>query len=63
VLLLPGAAAPDGAAWRVQKTATGWQALLRLPGPADGGKVQVDLNVWAPYRDEPALIKDLLSAK
>jgi cytochrome c553 len=63
VLVLTLAAAPDGAAWRVQKTATGWQALLRLPGPADGGKVQADLNVWAPYRDEPALIKDLLSSK
>jgi hypothetical protein len=62
VTVLALAAPPDGAAWRVQKGGAGWQVLLRVPAPADG-KVQLDLRVWAPYRDEPALLKELYSAK
>jgi mono/diheme cytochrome c family protein len=55
--------APDGSTWRLRKTPSGWQALLRVPGPDGGGKLDVKLDVWAPYRDEPALIKDLLMSK
>jgi hypothetical protein len=55
--------APDGSTWRLRKTPSGWQALLRVPGPDGGGKLDVKLEVWAPYRDEPALIKDLIMSK
>lgn len=55
-------AAPEGSRWRLQRFGDRWQALLRLPG-AGAAAVHVDLNVWVPYRDEPGLLKELLSAK
>jgi mono/diheme cytochrome c family protein len=61
VLTLP--AAPDGTTWRVQKGGAGWQVLVRVPAAAADGKPRLDLNVWAPYRNEPDLLKELLSAR
>ena len=61
VIVLTLAAAPDGAVWRVRKGGAGWQAFLRAPAAADG-KLRVDLNVWAPYRNEPELLKELLAS-
>ncbi len=56
-------AAPEGSTWRLQKAGDKWQLLLRVPPSAKDAKVQVDLNVWVPYRDEPAFLKDLFSGK
>ena len=63
VIVLTLASAPEGAVWRVQKGGAGWQALVRVPPGAADGKVQVDVNVWAPYRNEPGLLKELLSGR
>jgi len=37
--------------------------LLRLPTAKEAGKVQASVNVWSLYRDEPALLKEVLSSK
>ncbi len=63
VIVLKLAAAPHGAVWRVKKGGAGWQALVRLPAPASASKPTIDLDVWAPYRNEPELIQELLSAR
>ncbi len=57
------AAVPEGSEWRLQKLNGKWQLLLRVPPPAKDAKMQVDINVWVPYRDEPALLKELFSSK
>ena len=57
VIVLTLSAAPDAAVWRVQKGGAGWQVLLRIPSQAPDGKIQADLDVWVPYRNEPELIK------
>jgi cbb3-type cytochrome oxidase cytochrome c subunit len=59
VVVLALAKAPPGAEWHLQKVGGTWQVLLRLPAPAEAGRVQVDLNVWVPYRDDPELLKEL----
>ncbi len=56
VLALDGAV--EGARWRLRKLDGKWQVLLRLPAGATSARVLT----WAPYRDEPALLKELLSA-
>jgi mono/diheme cytochrome c family protein len=63
VLVLRLAAAPDGSRWRLQHVGDRWQALLRLPPSTTTAPDHVDVDVWVPYRDEPALLKELLSAK
>ncbi len=61
VLRMP--AAPEGTVWRVQKSGAGWIVLVRLPAVADAAKPRIDLQVWAPYRNEPELIKELFTAR
>ncbi|HVS36716.1 MAG TPA: c-type cytochrome [Gemmataceae bacterium] len=63
VVVLTLAAAPQGSLWRLQKGGAGWQALVRVPSSAADGKAVIDLNVWAPYRNDLNLIKDLLSGR
>jgi mono/diheme cytochrome c family protein len=63
VLVLGAPSAPEGSRWHLQRAGDHWQVLLRLPQAAGSGPVQVDLSVRMPYRDEPALLKELLSAK
>jgi hypothetical protein len=63
VVVLSLAGAPPGCTWRVEKARSGWQALLRLPPHTAAGPVQFDLMVWSPYRDEPGLLKELLTRK
>jgi len=58
VILLQLAAAPEGARWRLRKLGGRWQALLRLPA----GSASARLLTWAPYRDDPALLKELVAA-
>jgi cytochrome c553/cytochrome c551/c552/mono/diheme cytochrome c family protein len=61
VLRMP--TAPEGAVWRVQKGGAGWIALVRLSSAADASKPRIDLQIWAPYRNEPELIKELFTAR
>jgi hypothetical protein len=58
VIVLAVSGAPDGAKWHLRKLDGKWQALLKLPAGAASVKVQA----WAPYRDEPALLKELVTA-
>ena len=62
-IVLKLAAAPEGAVWRVKKGGAGWQAFVRVSAAAAASKPGIDLDVWAPYRNEPELIKELLSAR
>jgi mono/diheme cytochrome c family protein len=63
VIVLGLAAAPEGSRWFLQKVGGTWQALLRVPAPTKDGEVRIDLNAWEPLRDEPALLKELATAK
>jgi cbb3-type cytochrome oxidase cytochrome c subunit/cytochrome c551/c552 len=63
VVVLNAPSAPEGSRWHLQRAGDHWQALLRLPPAAASGPVHVDLSLRVPYRDEPALLKELLSAK
>jgi hypothetical protein len=61
VLVLHLIAAPAGSRWRLQQGKDGrWQALLRLSPRKEKGEAVVTLRVWAPYRDEPALFRELI---
>lgn len=60
VVVLSAAAAPSAARWHVRQAGDRWQVLLHLPGPATAGMVQTVVHVWAPYRDDPGLLKELL---
>jgi mono/diheme cytochrome c family protein len=61
VLVLP--AAPGGCRWHLSRAGNTWQALVRLPASSGAARVQVDLRIWVPYRDEPGLLKELLLVK
>ncbi len=54
-------AVPEGSEWRLQHLGGKWQLLLRIPPPAKDAKMQVDVNVWVPYRDEPSFLKELMA--
>jgi mono/diheme cytochrome c family protein len=55
-------AAPEGTSWQLRRVGGKWQALLRVPAGAGAEAVRVRLHVWVPYRDDPALLKDLAAA-
>jgi mono/diheme cytochrome c family protein len=57
VIVLAASDAPDGTRWHLRKLDGKWQALLRLPA----GSTAVKVLTWAPYRDEPALLKELVT--
>jgi mono/diheme cytochrome c family protein len=63
VVVLAPAAAPEGTRWHLSRHGNGWQVLLRLPPRAEAGTVTVGYNVWVPYRDDPELVKGLMSSK
>jgi mono/diheme cytochrome c family protein len=63
VVVLAAATAPEGSVWRLQRGPSGWRALLRTPAAGRAGRVDVELHVWSPYRDDPGLLRDLLTAK
>jgi mono/diheme cytochrome c family protein len=52
-------AGPHGSEWYLRHQGPTWQAILRLPAANKAREVRVQLAVWAPYRDEPGLLKDL----
>jgi mono/diheme cytochrome c family protein len=55
--------APEGSKWQLQLQDKKWQVTLRLPTAKEAGKVQADIHVWTLFRDEPALLKEVLSSK
>jgi hypothetical protein len=57
------AAAPKGSSWRVQRGGDGWQVLLHVPASSHATTIPIDINLWAPYRDDPGLLKELVSVK
>jgi cytochrome c2/mono/diheme cytochrome c family protein len=62
VAVLALRAAPEGSQWRLERRDGRWQVLLRTPVPK-AGEINVELNVWVPYRDEPGLLKELTSSR
>jgi mono/diheme cytochrome c family protein len=63
VVVLTARQAPAGARWALRRFDGRWHALLELPATEKGGKLSLALDVWVPYRDEPGLLKELLSKK
>jgi mono/diheme cytochrome c family protein len=63
IIVLGVSAAPEGSKWLLQKQAKTWQLLLRLPPPDKASDLKVDLNVWAPFRDEAELLRELITKK
>jgi mono/diheme cytochrome c family protein len=60
VVLLTLSAAPAGTRWRMHHEANGWKVLLRLP---TAPRATLRLCVWAPYREEAGLLKELIDAR
>jgi cytochrome c2 len=58
VIVLAASGTPEGTRWQLRKLGGKWQALLRLPAGSTSAKVLT----WAPYRDEPALLKELVTS-
>ncbi len=54
---------PAGSVWQLRRVNGTWQTLLRLPTAGAAVKRFVTVNVLVPYRDEPALLRDLFPAK
>src|SRR5262249_61361741 len=63
VIVLHLTQAPEGSRWWLQRQGGRWQALAALPVLRPTGKTTMHLHVWSPYRDEPALIKELATIK
>lgn len=61
VVVLSAVAVPAGSCWFFQREGALWKVLLRLPTAKESAELQVDVNVWSPYHDEPTLLKELLS--
>jgi mono/diheme cytochrome c family protein len=61
-LVLTVSGGPAALRWRLRAQDGGWQVLLHLPG---GQRAQMvfGFRVWSLSRDEPALLKELLTAK
>jgi hypothetical protein len=63
VAVLAVESAPAGTRWRLRRSRGTWRALLQVPPAPRPGTVAVALNVWGPYRDEPALVKEVLAGR
>jgi mono/diheme cytochrome c family protein len=61
VAVLALTAAPAGSRWHLQRVGGNWRAVLRVPPAAAASKPEVGINVWVPYRDEPGLLKELVT--
>lgn len=56
--------APRDAVWVVRRGAgSSWQVLLRLPGGERPTRARLRVEVWSPWRDDPALLRELASGK
>lgn len=60
VLLKLADSPPDGI-WHVRRGGPGWQVFLGTPGRRGLSSFSMRLNMWLPYRDDPALLKELLA--
>jgi hypothetical protein len=63
VVLLSLFRAPPDSAWRLYRAGGVWQAVVHVPPPVQAVQVHVEVRLWAPYRDEPGLFRELLSAR
>src|SRR5262249_47045831 len=63
VVLLRLTGAPEKSTWRLRKSGSRWQVLVKLPASAEAAERQVGVEVWAPHRDDPGLLKELLTAR
>ena len=62
VIVLKLAAVPQGAV-SLEERRRGLAGVRPRSGGAAASKPVIDLDVWAPYRNDPGLIKELLSAR
>ncbi|HJT76200.1 MAG TPA: hypothetical protein VJ739_03275, partial [Gemmataceae bacterium] len=63
VLVVALKGGPDGCRWHVRRAEGRWQVLLQLPPAGAPGEEKVDLELWVPYRAEPAFLKGLAARK
>jgi hypothetical protein len=62
-IVLAAPEAPAGSGWLLQREGGVWKVMLRVPAAQETAKHSVDVNVWAPYRDEPALLKEVITPR
>ncbi|MCS6850732.1 MAG: c-type cytochrome [Gemmataceae bacterium] len=60
-LVLALAQYPPETHWLVQRKGPSWQVLVRLPSRL--GEADLVVNVWAPFRDDPALLKEIMAER
>jgi hypothetical protein len=54
---------PAGSQWYLRQQGSAWQAILRVPVADRASSARVDLAAWAPYRDEPGLLRELIAPR
>jgi hypothetical protein len=59
-IVLRAVAVPEGSRWYLHQCEGKWQVLLRGPLSAEPAKLKFNVHTWSLYRDEPALLKELL---
>jgi hypothetical protein len=63
VIALVPALLPKGTQWLLQRKGNKWLVVLSVPKSQQAGKIEISINVWAPYRDDESLLKDLIPSK
>lgn len=63
VVLMAVVGTVNGARWHLHRAGGSWQALLEIPAPKESASLSLRLDVWVPYRDDPALIKEVVERK
>jgi cytochrome c2 len=54
----------DQVAWHLRKEGATWKAYLQMPQNPQGMlPVELRLEIWSPWRDDPALLRELASGK
>jgi mono/diheme cytochrome c family protein len=63
LIVLAVKSATEGSRWVLRRQAAGWQALLRLPATREAARREVSVQTWALYRDDAALLRELLPTR
>jgi len=53
--------APVGARWHIVKNGNQKQILLQLPARSDAGRIKMEVGYWVPYRNDPELLKEIMT--
>jgi hypothetical protein len=62
-VILAIADGPPETRWHLVRQGGRWQILVTLAAGTESRTVRLGVNIWAPYRDEPQLVKELIPRK